>query len=100
MLCNAVRVGGALSTTVDGAATVGLSTTIIESSGATSLNIADIQLQSTGRLDSSIAEDASFGMQGVQVRIIYHVLACCHPLNPAFSLHWSEHSARYFGGSS
>ena len=67
MLCNAVRVGGALSTTVDGAATVGLSTTIIESSGATSLNIADIQLQSTGRLDSSIAEDASFGMQGVQV---------------------------------
>jgi hypothetical protein len=69
VLCNAVRVGGALSTTVDGAATVGLSTTVIESSGATSLNIADIQLQSTGRLDSSIAEDASFGMQGVQVRL-------------------------------
>lgn len=66
-LLRAVRVGGSLSTTVDGTATVGLSNTVLESSGTTSLSVADVNMQSTGRLDGSAAGDVSFGMQGAQV---------------------------------
>ena len=59
--------GGSLSTTVDGTATVGLSNTVLESSGSTSLSVADVYLQSTGRLDGSAGGDVSLGMQGAQV---------------------------------
>ena len=65
-----VRVGGKMSTTVDGSAKIGLSTATIESSGTTSLNVADLQLQSTGGLDASIAGASSFGTQAVQVLIL------------------------------
>ena len=69
LACWVVRVGGALSASVDGAAKIGLSTTIIESSGATSVNVADLHLQSTGHLDGSVAEESSFGTQALQVLI-------------------------------
>jgi|EP01043_Picozoa_sp_COSAG02_P064969 hypothetical protein len=67
LACLVVRVGGDLSTTVDGVAKVGLSTVAIESSGTASLDVANLQLQSTGRLDGSIADEASFSAQAVQV---------------------------------
>ena len=59
----AVRVGGALLATVDGTAAIGLSGAAVESSGATSLRLADVQLQSTGSLDSSFGADVYVGMQ-------------------------------------
>jgi hypothetical protein len=67
LACCVVHVGGDFSTTVDGVAKIGLSTIAIESSGTTSLDVGNMQLQSTGRLDGSIAEEASFSAQAVQV---------------------------------
>ena len=67
LACLVVRVGGDLSTNVDGVAKVGLSTVAIEASGTTSLNVASLQMQSTGRLDGSIADEASFSAQATQV---------------------------------
>ena len=63
MCLRAVRVGGALLATVDGTAAIGLSGAAVESSGATSLRLADVQLQSTGSLDSSFGADVYVGMQ-------------------------------------
>lgn len=71
-----VHVGGALSTTVDGVAKIGLSTAAIESSGTTSVTGADLELQSTGRLDISVAEEASFRAQNMQVSLPSRSVAC------------------------
>ena len=65
----AVRVGGALLATVDGTAAIGLSGAAVESSGATSLRLADVQLQSTGSLDSSFGADVYVGMQDTSARM-------------------------------